>query len=166
MDFWHWLESLRDDLPGSILAACIVLIGLVIGGVCIGDALSSRPEPFAPLVISDVTINSRVEGIAGPATRVGQPYNGTLEICNGDDAAQTITFVIQFERLSGPVRFVSLGSVAFPKQPGCETLTGDSAPLPPEVTPGRWRESTAAIVQQGDQKQTVSFVSDAMVVVK
>ncbi len=123
-------------------------------------------EPiFAPLSVSDVTINSRVGGVDGPAVRAGGHYNGTLTICNSDGEPQTITFIIQFERLTEPIHFVPGGSIEFPVDPGCATLTGDSAPLPAEVNDGLWRESTAAVVQRGDQKQTVSFVSDPFEVI-
>jgi hypothetical protein len=121
--------------------------------------------PFAPLSVSDVEINTRVEGVVGPATYVGKSYKGTITICNNDNRTHTITFIIQWERLSGAVRFVSGGSIEFPMEPGCETLTGESAPLPVEVSSGLWRESTAAIVQRGDRKQTVSFVSEPFQVV-
>lgn len=164
--FEGFIERFKEDLSGNVLAALIIAIGLVTAAVCVGNELgAAQPEPFAPLMVSDVMINSRVDGIEGPAVRAGEHYNGTLTICNDDDEAQTITFVIQFERLTGPVRFVSAGSVEFPIQPGCETLTGDSAPLPGEVTFGQWREATAAIVQEGDRKQTVSFVSEPFEVV-
>jgi hypothetical protein len=122
-------------------------------------------EPFVPVTVSDVTINSRLEGVDGPAVRVGSHYNGTIEICNSDDEPHTITFVIQVERLSGPVHFVDLAPVDFPKQPGCETFTGDSAALPRAVTPGLWRESSSAVIQQGNNRQTISFVSDQFEVV-
>lgn len=151
--------------------------GLVLSALFAGVAIGSLAavlfatwvwpdEPiFAPLTVSDVTINSRLEGIDGPAVRAGDHYNGTIEICNRDDERQTITFIIQLERLSDPVHFVSFGSVEFPADPGCMTFTGDSAPLPEEVASGLWRESSSAIVQRGDQKQTVAFVSDAFEVV-
>ncbi len=156
----------QEDLSSNVLAALFVALAAVALGVCVGNELASQPEPFAPLAVSDVTINSRVDGVDGPAVRAGEHYNGTVTICNDDDEAQTITFIIQFERLMGPVHFVSDGSLQFPIEPGCDTLTGQSfQPLPDEVTPGQWRESTAAIVQRGDQKQTVSFVSDAFEVV-
>ncbi len=130
-------------------------------------AVTFWPEegPFEPISVSDVTVNSRINGVEGPAVRAGEHYNGTIEICNTDDQAQTITFIIQVERLSGPVHFVDLDPVDFPKGPGCETLTGDSASLPAEVTPGQWRESSSAVVQEGKRKQTVSFVSEPFEVV-
>lgn len=160
-----WLANFKDDLSGNAIALLIVVIGIVTAAVCVGNEFSRQPVPFAPLSISDVTINSRIDGIDGPAVRAGGHYNGTLTICNVDDQQQTITFIIQFERLSGPVRFVPATSVEFPIEPGCSTLTGDSAPLPEEVIPGHWREATAAIVQRGDEKQTVSFVSEPFEVV-
>ncbi len=142
------------------------LIGVVlVVGVLAYDELFSGETIFAPLTVSDVTINSRVDGLDGPAVRVGDHYNGTITICNDDDEAQAITFVIQLEDLDDSVHFVSLGSVEFPIEPGCETFTGDSAPLPDEITPGLWRESSVAIVQRGAQKQTVSFVSEPFEVV-
>lgn len=159
------LEAFKEDLGGNVLAALIIAIGLVTAAFCVGNEFAPKVATFAPLSVTDVVINSRLDGVAGPAVELGGHYNGTLTICNDDDRAHTITFVIQFERLSGPIRFVSGGSVEFPMQPGCETLTGDSAPLPNEVTPGLWRESTSAIVQQGDRKQTVSFMSEEFEVV-
>lgn len=160
------LARFREDLGNNVLAALIVAIGIVTAAVCVGNEVTSEAAPFAPLSVSDVTINSRAGGVDGPAVHAGQPYNGTVTICNDDAEAQTITFVIQLERLSGPMRFVSLNSVAFPIEPGCGTFTGDSQPLPPEVTRGLWRESSSAVVQRGDQKQTVSFVSDPFEVVE
>ncbi len=151
--------------PLVLAIAFAVLAFTLLGVAFLVVSLWPTAEPFAPLSVSDVTIHSRVNGTDGPAVRASQHYNGTITICNHDDEAQTITFVIQFERLTGPVHFVSGGSVEFPVEPGCETLTGDSAPLPDEVSPGQWRESTAAIVQRGDQKQTVSFVSEPFEVV-
>lgn len=143
----------------AILALTMLVMSLLVANFW------PTPGLFAPLSVSDVTINSRVDGVDGPATHAGEHYNGTLTICNEDDEMQTITFVIQFERLSGDVHFISGGSVEFPIEPGCATLTGDSAPLPERVRSGLWRESTAAIVQQGDQKQTVSFTSEPFEVV-
>jgi hypothetical protein len=147
-------------------AATTVSSVIVLVVVFLAVAFWPEGEPFAPLSVSDVTINSRVEGIDGPATHVGSHYNGTVTICNNSDDTHVLTFAIQFERLGGPIRFVGADSVEFPMQPGCETLTGDSAPLPDEVIPGLWRESSSAIVQRGDQKQTVSFVSEPFEVLK
>lgn len=159
-------ERFKEDLSSNVLAALIVAIGIVTAAVCVGNTLMAQPAVFAPLSVSDVTINSRLDGLDGPAVLVGEHYNGTITICNSDDEEQVITFVIQFERLMGPVHFVSDGSMQFPIGPGCATFTGESfQPLPDEVTPGQWRESTAAVVQRGDQKQTVSFVSEPFEVV-
>lgn len=144
--------------PLVLACAAAILAVTALGGVLAVANLWPEQEPFAPLTVSDVTINS-------PIVQVGQHYNGTITICNDDEQAQTITFVIQLERLSGPVHFVSLGSVEFPVEPGCDTLTGDSKPLPDRITPGLWREKSSASVQQGAQKQTVSFVSDPFEVV-
>ncbi len=159
---WDALRKDGSGLGTSILLGFIAALGVFF---VVQNTLSSNGPPFAPLSVSDVTINTRVEGADGPAVRAGQHYNGTITICNEDDETQTITFLIQLERLGGPVHFVSFGSVEFRVEPGCATLTGDSAPLPTRVTPGRWRESSVAIVQQGDQRQSVSFVSDAFEVV-
>lgn len=142
------------------VAAVAVLIGAALATLVNTLFLSGDDPPFTPITVSEVTVNSRVNGVDGPAVHVGEPWNGTVEICNSDDEPQTITFVIQVEKLGGPMRFVDLDPVDFPKEPGCETFTGDSAPLPEEVTPGLWRESSSAVVQRGDQKQTVSFVSE------
>ncbi len=157
---WHNGGRLLIFAAATAASSIITLVVVFI-------AVSLWPEesPFEPISISDVTINSRVGGVDGPAVRVGDHYNGTIEICNSHEDAQTITFIIQLERLSGPVHFVDFGSVEFPKEPGCETFTGDS-PLPVEVDAGQWREVTAAVVQRGAQKQTVSFVSDAFEVVR
>ncbi len=164
--FEFFTQRFKEDLSSKIVAILFVAMGAATLGVCVGNELAAQPEVFAPLSISNVTINSRIEGIDGPAVQAGQHYNGTITICNDDDEPQTITFVIQFERLFGPVHFVSDGSLQFPVEPGCETLTGDSfQSLPEEVMSGQWRESTAAIVQRGDQKQTISFKSDAFEVV-
>ncbi len=159
----NWHNGGRGLLLMATFAVCSLLFA---GGVRLTTQVWPGQEPFAPLSVSDVTINSRVDGVEGPATHAGEHYNGTLTICNDDDQAQTITFVVQFERLSGPIHFVSGGSpVEFPLEPGCATLTGDSAPLPERVSAGLWRESTAASVQRGEQKQTVSFVSEPFEVV-
>ncbi len=155
-----WLAGFKEDLSSNVLAALIVAIGFVTAAVCVTNELATEAAPFAPLTVSDVTINSRVDGVDGPAVLAGGHYNGTLTICNADQQQQTITFIIQFERLNGDVHLVPAVSVQFPIEPGCATITGDSAPLPMQVTPGRWREATAAVVQRGDQKQTVSFVSE------
>ncbi len=167
------LERFQEDLSGNIIAALIVAIGLVTGAVCVSNELLSEPAPFAPLSVSDVTINSRLDGIEGPAVRVGDHYNGTTTICNDNDNEQTITFIISFERLNGVVHRVPAeypdggNTTQFPIDPGCHTLTGDSeVPLPPRVTAGQWRETTAAVVQRGDEKQTVSFVSEPFEVVR
>ncbi len=163
MRLWNALRSDGSGLGTSIMLGFIAALGIFF---IVQNTLSSNGPPFAPLSVSDVTINTRVEGVAGPAVRAGQHYNGTITLCNEDDEAQTITFVIQLERLFGPVHFVAAGSLQFPVDPGCETLTGDSfEPLPNEVSSGRWRESTAAIVQRGTERQTVSFISDAFEVV-
>lgn len=153
---------------GKGLVLALIFFGLAVlsvPAVLLGMWLWPSEAVFAPLSVSDVTINSRIEGLDGPAVRAGDHYNGTITICNDDEEEQTITFIIQFERLSGSVHFVSGGSVEFPIEPGCATLTGDSAPLPEQVVSGQWRESSSAIVQRGKQKQTVSFVSDAFEVV-
>lgn len=155
LDLWH---NGGRGLLGLGVAAILALT--ILGGVLLVVNFWPTEGTFAPLSVSNVTINSRVEGFDGPATHVGEHYNGTLKICNNDDQTHTITFVIQFERLSGDIHFVSGGSVEFPVEPGCIDATGDSAPLPDMVTPGPWRESTSASVQQGDQRQTVSFVSE------
>jgi hypothetical protein len=156
----------RNGGKGLVLAT--LFFGVAVGStvaVLMVAAFWPDEVPFTPLSVSNVTINSRVEGFDGPAVRAGGHYNGTVTICNENDEAHTITFIIQFERLDGPVHFVSGGSLEFPIEPGCDTLTGDSAPLPDRVTPGPWREATSATVQKGDQKQTISFVSDAFQVV-
>lgn len=160
----NW-TTFKADLSSNVLAVLIVTIGFVTAAVCVSNELTSEAAPFAPLSVSDVTINSRIDGLDGPAVRERMHYNGTLTICNADDQQQTITFIIQFERLNGDIHFVPASSVQFPIEPGCHTLTGDSAPLPIDVTPGRWREATAAVVQRGDEKQTVSFVSEPFDVV-
>lgn len=154
---WMWQNGGRP----LVLASAAAILSLTFLGMAflVANFWPSEP-PFAPLTVSDVVINSRVDGVDGPATFVGSHYNGTITICNEGDQAHTITFIIQFERLTGPVRFVGANSVDFPVRPGCETLTGDSAPLPEQVGPGVWRESSSAVVQRGDQKQTVSFVSE------
>jgi hypothetical protein len=154
---WMWQNGGRPLL----LASAMAILSLTFLGMAFLVANFWPSEsPFAPLAVSNVTINSRIPDRDSPAIRAGQHYNGTITICNNNDEIHTITFVIQLERLGGPVHFVSLGSVEFPIEPGCATLTGDSAPLPEQVGPGVWRESSSAIVQRGDQKQTVSFVSE------
>lgn len=159
---WMWQNGGRP----LVLAAAAALLSLTFLGMAFLVAnFWPTSEPFAPLSVSNVEINTRVNGIDGPAVLVGSHYNGTITICNHDNRMHTITFVIQFERLTGPMRFVATDSVEFPMQPGCQTMVGDSAPLPRAVTPGLWRESSSAIVQQGDQKQTVSFVSEPFEVV-
>lgn len=142
-----------------VLSVAVGIVAFSFLGVAL-LATTYWPEsaPFAPLTVSDVTINS-------PTVQAGQHYNGTITICNADDQQHTITFIMQLERLEGSVHFVSLGSMEFPVEPGCATLTGDSAALPPTVTPGQWRESSVAVVRQGDQRQSVSFVSDPFEVV-
>lgn len=159
------MRSIFDNGNKLIALMLMFLAGAVIYAATVWLWPSEPPPIFAPLSVSNVTINSKVEGFGSPAVQVGGHYNGTIEICNSHSEQQTITFIIQVERLSGPVRFVDLSPVDFPKQPGCETFTGDSEPLPIEITPGLWRESSSAIVQQGDQKQTVSFVSEPFEVV-
>lgn len=160
-----WRFLWRNGGKPLVLAAAYSVIAFTsLAVVFLVVMLWPEAEPFAPLSVSDVTINSRIDGVDGPAVRAGGHYNGTIEICNNNEE-HTITFIIQLERLSGPVRFVSVDSVEFPVQSGCETFTGDSASLPEEVTPGVWRESSSAIVQRGEQKQTVSFVSDPFEVV-
>lgn len=151
--------------PLVLSGAAAILALTALGMTLLVANLWPTQGPFAPLSVSDVMISSRVEGVDGPATHVAESYKGTITICNDDDRAHTITFIIQWERLSGAVRFVSGGSIEFPVAPGCATVTGESAALPVEVSSGLWRESTAAIVQQGDQKQTVSFVSEPFEVV-
>lgn len=151
--------------PLVLSVAAAVLALTILGISFLVTNFWPKDEPFAPLSISNVTINSRVEGVDGPAVHAAEHYNGTLTICNGDDQTHTITFIIQFERLHGDIHFVSGGSLEFPIEPGCAMLTGDSAPLPEAVTPGQWRESTSATVQRGDQKQTVSFVSEPFEVI-
>lgn len=156
----------RNGGKGLVLAT--VFFGVAVGSaiaVLLISAFWPSEAPFSPLSISNVTINSRVEGFDGPTVRRGEHYNGTITICNDNDQTHTITFIIQFERLGEPVHFVSGGSIEFPVEPGCVTLTGDSAPLPDRVTLGLWREATSATVQEGDRKQTVSFVSDGFEVV-
>lgn len=153
---------------GKGLVVATLFFGFAVGSaiaVLLATAFWPSEVPFTPLSVSNVTINSRVEGFDGPAVRAGEHYNGTITICNNNAQPHTITFIIQFERLDGPVRFVSGGSIEFPVEPGCMTVTGDSAPLPDQVTPGPWREATSAMVQEGDRKQTVSFVSDSFEVV-
>lgn len=154
---WMWHNGQRPLL----LAVAISIISMTLLGMAFLVAnYWPSDEPFAPLMVSDVVINSRVDGVDGPAVHAEDHYNGTITVCNHDDQAHTITFIIQFERLEGPARFVGAASVEFPMRPGCETMVGDSAPLPSAVTPGLWRESTSAVVQKGGQKQTVSFVSE------
>ncbi len=162
---YHWHNGGRLLF---VMAGFTVLSLLFAASVWVNTTLwpTSTPEPFMPISVSDVVIESRVEGVDGPATHAGESYKGTITICNNDNRTHTITFIIQWKRLSGAVRFVGGGSIEFPVEPGCITTTGESAALPVKVTAGDlWRESTAAIVQQGDQKQTVSFVSDPFEVV-
>lgn len=161
-----WRHLWRNGGRPLILATVYTLMAfatLVI--VFLAVKFWPEEEPFGPITVSDVEILSRVEGVDGPATHAGGHYNGTITICNNNTDTHTLTFIIQFERLGGPVRLVSGGSVEFPKEPGCDTITGDSAPLPEEVTPGLWRESSSAVVQQGKAKQTVSFVSEPFEVI-
>lgn len=157
------MRWLFDNGNKLIALALLVLAGSI---VYAGAAWLWPAEAiFAPISVSDVTVNSRIDGVEGPAVRSGESWIGTVTICNSDDKDHVITFAIGYERLSGPVFFADARSIDIPVQPGCETFTGDSAPLPDDVTPGQWRESSSAIVQQGRQRQTVSFISDAFEVV-
>lgn len=158
MGLWHLWQNGGRLLVLAAAGAASSIVTLAV--VFLAVTLWPEEGPFEPITVSEVTVNSRIDGVEGPAVRSGEPWSGTVTICNSDDKEHVVTFVIGYERLSGPVFFAEARSIDIPVQPGCETFTGDSAPLPGDVTPGQWRESSSAVVQEGKHKQTVSFVSE------
>lgn len=138
--------SLRQRAGNAILTLLppffVICAALAVSGYCAFFAVdepveisSVTPTPFAPASAKPFEL------LTAPPYRVGQEISIQDGICNKTGIALGLVITLGIQRVGAiavpPVIVIDQAQRSF--APGCtggEPLTG---PLPPEVTPGRWR---------------------------
>lgn len=159
------LNHFREDLSGSILAALIVVIGIVTAGVCIGNELGGTAP--LPLEARDPYPLER------STVRVGEPIVVDLEVCNNTDVVMIVDSTAAWIPVNGvgEVRFTGPTMEGLEIPIGCHPSTveipttyekdGEVRALPP----GKWVRTGLTTIRFPFGLDSLAFASEPFEVV-